>query len=129
MKAKKVVALALLAILLLSAFACGGGGSSGLPPYEVTSFSVEAIYAQDITFTTYDEGVIEGYFTISGGERDIYFSIRDPYGYIVFGPRLVTDHGEFRVRCAYAGNYTLTFDNGLSLYDRYIVLHYRGYPE
>lgn len=142
MKRVRILAVVVILVLLLPVLACGGDSSEPppykvtdftigelLPPYEVTNFTVEAIYARSILFTTSSEGTIKGFFLVSGGEKDIYFRILDPYGYIVFGPRFVTDMGEFKIKCAYAGEYTLEFDNGLSLYDRQITLYYRGYSD
>ena len=112
-----------LIALVISGFAC----KVTPPAYETMTFTVEAGYMQEIELTTTAKGIIEGYFTITGGERDIYFFINDPYGYAVFGPYVSTDFDDFRVRTIYVGTYTLAFDNGLSFYDRYITLHYRGY--
>lgn len=115
----------LLTILLMLGFACI---TSYEPLHDTQTFTVESLYAYELPYEScaHAEGILEGDFTITGGERDIWFYITNPHGYTVFGPNSFTGYGEFRLQTPYVGIYTLTFENW-SYYDRYITVHVHGY--
>lgn len=98
------------------------------PFHDTQTFAIEALYEYEVAYETYAQGILEGDFTITGGERAITFYITNPHGYTVFGPYSFTSHGEFRLQTLYIGIYSLIFENW-SYYDRYIILHIHGYQD
>ena len=58
---------------------------------------------------------VEGYFTVRGGNDDIKFYIKDPYGVIIYDVGKVKGRHDFVFTAETIGVYTLYFDNSFSL--------------
>ena len=54
---------------------------------------------------------IEGYFTIVGGNEEVEFTAKDPYGAFIYNSEAVTSRGEFAFTAEHDGVYTFFFRN------------------
>lgn len=54
---------------------------------------------------------IEGYFTVLGGNEEIEFSIKDPYGVLIYDAGVVKSRNDFALTAEHSGMYTLFFRN------------------
>lgn len=80
------------------------------------SQEVAPLHYHMLTFFLEQGDRIEGEFTVRGGDDDIIFYIKDPYGNIVYEPPGQV-HGwhKFSITASSNGAYTLYFDNTFSL--------------
>ncbi len=87
------------------------------------------VYAlQTLTLTMhFDRGErLEGYFTVRGGNDDVKFYIKNPYGAVILDAGTVTGRHDFAFTAEHEGVYTLYFDNTFSLItSKTIFLSYR----
>lgn len=72
---------------------------------------------QTLTLTMhFEEGErIEGYFTVRGGNDDVKFYIKNPYGAIILDAGMMTGRHDFAFTAEHTGVFTLYFDNTFSL--------------
>ena len=77
---------------------------------------VPPLHYGTLTFFLKQGDRIEGEFTVRGGNDDIIFYIKDPYGNIIYEPAGQV-HGwhKFSITASSNGAYTLYFDNTFSL--------------
>jgi hypothetical protein len=54
---------------------------------------------------------IESYFTVAGGNEEIEFYIKDPFGVIVHNGGIVKSRYDFALTTKHSGEYTLVFEN------------------
>jgi hypothetical protein len=54
---------------------------------------------------------VEGYFTVAGGNEEVEFTAKDPYGACIYNSEAVTSRGEFAFTAEHDGVYTLFFRN------------------
>lgn len=54
---------------------------------------------------------IEGYFTVRSGNEQVEFSIKDPYGTVVYDPGTVTSRHDFGITTEHSGVYQLFWGN------------------
>lgn len=88
-----------------------------VPISEETEYrEVPPLYYDLLTFFLKQGDRIEGEFTVRGGNDDIIFYIKDPYGNIIYEPadRVYGWH-KFSITASSDGAYTLYFDNTFSL--------------
>lgn len=66
-----------------------------------------------ISITTHrDKGErVEGYFTVLGGNEEIEFTIKDPYGTIIYDAGIVKGRRDFIFTTEFEGVYTYFFGN------------------
>lgn len=89
-------------------------------PYLTTNtttdtFTVQALH-YNVASTQLSKGDrVEGYFTVVGGNGDIDFRIKDPYGSVILDAGRVTGRRDFAFTAEFSGTYTYYFDNTFSL--------------
>jgi len=72
---------------------------------------VEA-FGQRTATTNLDKGHREeGYFTVRGGNEELAFWIKDPFGATIYNARDVRSRRDFAFTAEYSGAYTLYFEN------------------
>lgn len=54
---------------------------------------------------------IEGYFTVLGGNEEIEFYIKNPYGVVIYDAGVVKSRNDFALTAEHSGMYTLFFGN------------------
>lgn len=54
---------------------------------------------------------VEGYFTVLGGNEEIEFTIKDPYGAIIYDAGIVKSRKDFAFTTEFEGVYSLFFEN------------------
>lgn len=89
-------------------------------PYLTTNtrtdtFDVSALHSQIMSVQLNKGDRCEGYFTVIGGNGDIDFRIKDPYGSVILDAGRVTGRRDFAVTAEYSGTYTFYWDNTFSL--------------
>ncbi|MCK4417919.1 MAG: emp24/gp25L/p24 family protein [Candidatus Latescibacteria bacterium] len=57
---------------------------------------------------------VEGYFSVRGGNDDIRFYIKDPFGKTIYASGIVTGRHDFSLTANTEGAYTLYFENSFS---------------
>lgn len=132
-----IFTLSIICLMMFVIPGCGtisqSGSSGGLGdvgtvavPYQDNSFTVEAMHEVTLTPNMRNGAVLEGYFTIRGGNDDINFAIEDPQGNIVLSINKATGRYDFSYTAPSAGFYTMHFDNTFSLFtSKQIYIHYR----
>lgn len=99
------------------------------PPYQFKPIQVSAGSYYTLTFPNLKKGnVLEGYFTIQGGNNDVGFRVQGPSGADQVSIARVANRHDFRLDVAQDGPYVLIFNNGFSVVtDKMVALNYRGY--
>lgn len=54
---------------------------------------------------------LEGYFTVIGGNEEVEFTVKDPYGAFIYNVGSVTSRGEFAFTAEHDGVYTFFYGN------------------
>lgn len=88
--------------------------------------SVSAMQRLTLTMHFEKHERLEGYFTVRGGNDDVKFYIKNPYGAVILDAGMVTGRHDFAFTAEHEGVYTLYFDNTFSLItSKTIFLSYR----
>lgn len=101
-------------------------------PYMTTrttndNFNVPALQTITVTWNLDKGSRIEGYFTVRGGNDDIRFSIKDPYGSVILNAGTITGRGDFAFTAESTGAYTMYFDNSYSIFtSKAVFLSYQA---
>jgi len=82
---------------------------------EVKSFTVSGLSTQTMTFNLEKGNIVTGSLSVTGGNDDINFAIKDPSGKEIITKRTIYKGGNFSFVAKRDGAYTLVFDNSFSL--------------
>lgn len=111
MKAK----LAILIVLILTLAVPTGCNAVGhYVPYMDNRLRVSPQPFSTVTVHAGAGDMIQGYFTIRGGQHELKFWVEDPYEASIYDAGMVYDRHDFQLICAREGYYTLYFDNSFS---------------
>lgn len=132
---RRIVTLAIVTCLLLVMSSCGPitVTTGKVPDYESSSFVVKpsSYYYQPLDIPQPPAGaeiVIEGYFNVEGGNKDVGFRVKAPSGSYLENIDKVSNRHEFHFTVHEGGPYTLYFDNGFSTFtSKQVTLAIRAY--
>ena len=79
----------------------------------------------EVTWPDLEKGErISGYFTIRGGDEEVKFYIKDPYGAIIHDAGTVKSRHDFAFTAEHSGVYSLYFENYAGTSDKHIFVTY-----
>lgn len=89
------------------------------------SIGVQPWHTQMATIQLSKGDTSEGYFTVRGGNDNMKFSIKDPYGSVILDAGTVTGRRDFAFTAQFSGAYTAYFDNSFPD-DKTVYFSYSG---
>ncbi len=94
--------------------------------YRDVNLTVEPLQTYNLTADMKLGDVIEGYFSVKGGNNDIHFYLEDSYGNKILNIDRVQGRYDFSHKATSEGFHSLFFDNSFSLVtSKLVFLHYR----
>lgn len=100
-----------------------------LSPYTTSTktedYDVHRGIMLELTWPDLEKGErIAGYFTIRGGNEEVEFYIKDPYGAIIHDAGTVKSRHDFAFTAEHSGVYSLYFENYAGTSDKQIFVTY-----
>jgi len=110
-------------VIFVLGFCMAFWGERGSPPYQ--SYTVKAGAKLELSwYIQYDERT-EGGFTVSGGNEEARFTIKNPSG-VVIHSAVVKSHYEGGFTASDTGMYSFTFENLDNVNDESIYVEFRS---